>query len=341
MTQTARRRLVLTLVQYGVGLAAIAWLVASTEWGRVLDLLLGVPPVLLALVLAVTAGEFVSRFFMWHVLFNAVEPTRLRAAVDVDLVIRFVNQLFPSRLSGRSVAPLIVRHYTTIGWSGAVAVAGVHTGLHAVIYGAVAAFGLAFSLPRLSTGLGLVVGLSTGLYIAAGVVIVVAGRRLEVLDAVIDRAATAAARVPRIGERSTGLLDRAPSFTADSAAVFRDLTNDPVVWGLYSLGWVGKLMAFPGIRVLVLLQSLGAGFEPAILLPFVLVMAYSVTLLPLTPGGIGVAEASAVLVFAALGVPHEVIVPVILIDRFLGVYLAALAGGYPMLTLDLSALGAE
>lgn len=336
-----RRRVLVKLVQYAVGISALAWIVSGTDWSRVLDLLAGVSPFVLAVVLAVTAGEFASRFFIWHALLNARERSEFEAAVNVDLVIRFVNQLFPSRLSGRSVAPLVVRHYTGFSWSDAVAVAGVHTGIHALLYGTVAAVGLLLSFPQLSLGLAVVIGLSTALYVVAGTSVMLAGRRLHVLDALLARLVAVASRTPRVGERAAGLLDAAPDFTADSAAAFRQLTNDPVVWVLYTAGWAGKLMAFPGVRVLLLLEGLGAGFEPAVLLPFFLVMAYSVTLLPLTPGGIGVAEASAVLVFTALGVPVEVIVPVVLIDRFLGVYLAALFGGIPMLRLDLSDLTAE
>jgi uncharacterized protein (TIRG00374 family) len=67
-------------------------------------------------------------------------------------------------------------------------------------------------------------------------------------------------------------------------------------------------------------------------------MAYSVTILPLTPGGVGVAEASATLVLVSLGVSQEVAIAVVLVDRVFGVYLPALLGAVPMATLDLSTL---
>jgi uncharacterized protein (TIRG00374 family) len=85
-------------------------------------------------------------------------------------------------------------------------------------------------------------------------------------------------------------------------------------------------------------MSFGVTVQPAILLPLYLVTAYSVTLLPLTPGGIGVTEATATAVFVSLDVPSAVIIPVIFLDRFLGVYLPALVGWYPSLDMDLSAL---
>jgi uncharacterized protein (TIRG00374 family) len=130
-------------------------------------------------------------------------------------------------------------------------------------------------------------------------------------------------------------------FTTASTVSFRALTTDPRIWFHYGVGWLGALVLAPGLRVLLLLWGFGSGFEPAILLPIVLVAAYSVTLLPLTPGGVGVTEATATAVFVALGVPSDVIVPVILIDRLLGTYLPAVAGWYPTLKVDVSSLAPD
>jgi uncharacterized protein (TIRG00374 family) len=97
-------------------------------------------------------------------------------------------------------------------------------------------------------------------------------------------------------------------------------------------------MVFPALRVWLLLTALSGEFSPVVLLPVVLVLAYSVTVLPLTPGGVGVAEASATLVLTQLGVGAELAAAVILVDRSFGVYLPALLGAVPMGQLDLRAL---
>ena len=86
----------------------------------------------------------------------------------------------------------------------------------------------------------------------------------------------------------------------------------------------------------MLLEAAGEPFTPAVLLPLALVTAYAVTLVPITPGGVGVAEASGTVVLASLGVPPAVGAPTILIDRFLGVYVPALLGWVPTVRLDLS-----
>ena len=98
------------------------------------------------------------------------------------------------------------------------------------------------------------------------------------------------------------------------------------------------MIVVPGVRTWLLLNAAGVEFSPPVLLPVALVTAYAVTLLPLTPGGVGVAEASATLVLAALGIPASVAAPTILIDRFLGVYLPAFAGWVPAMRLDISSV---
>jgi hypothetical protein len=223
-------------------------------------------------------------------------------------------------------------------YADATAVSGVHTGIYAVFYGVASLAGLALAVGQLSPELLAVLALSTGLYLAAGGFVLLAGANLTLLDRLLGAVAAGLRRVPRVGP---ALADRVPAvseFTSESAAAFRALSVDPVVWARYGAGWVVALVVAPGVRVWLLLGSFGAGFEPAVFLPLYLVAAYSVTLLPISPGGIGVTEATATAVFVALGVPGSVIVPVIFIDRVLGVYLPALIGWYPSLGLEFSAL---
>ncbi|HET7323894.1 MAG TPA: flippase-like domain-containing protein, partial [Halococcus sp.] len=184
--------------------------------------------------------------------------------------------------------------------------------------------------------LALVLFLSTVLYLAAGVVVLFAGIHLDAMDTLIGRL-TAVEGVPVFGTRLAELVEKLPEFTAASATSFEELSRDSGVIVRYAVGWAGTMVCAPGLRVWLLLTALGVDFEPAILLPVYLLMAYSVTLLPLTPGGIGVTEATATAVFVALGVPSAVIVPVVFVDRFLGVYLPALVGWYPSLRMDFSA----
>ena len=338
-----RRRLVASVLQYGVGLLAVAWLARQVEFARLLGLLESIEPTTVLALLAVTGVGLVARFYTWQVLASRITPTGLLTAAGVDLVVNFVNQLLPSRLSGRAAAPLVVRGETGMGYAEAVAVAGVHTGLYAVLYGVGALLGLGLLLAggRLSTGLLAVLALSTGLYLAAGAFVLVAGTNMGVVDRTVGALGGVLGRLPAVGERLADALGSLPDFTEASAGWFRRLSTDPGVVLPYAVGFAGAMVLAPGVRVWLLVESLGASVEPAFLIPAYLLVAYSVTLLPLTPGGIGVSEASATATFVALGVPAEVAVPAVFVDRLLGVYLPALAGWYPSVRLDVAGLVTE
>jgi len=334
------RALAFTTLQYGVALAALAWVVLQVEPGAALARLARLDLPALAALVAVTLVGLAARFYTWQAVLAPVHPVGFRTAASTDLIVNFVNQLLPSRLSGRVAAPFVLRSQTGMAYADAAAVSGVHTGVYAVYYGltAAAGLGLAVALTGLSTGLVLLLALSTGLYLAAGVVVLLAGTNLRLLDPLMAWLAGTASRLPRVGDRAAERVRGLLAFTEASTDSVRQLVADPGVWARYALGWLVALVLAPGLRVLLLFGALGVAFEPAALLPLYLVTAYSVTLLPLTPGGVGVTEATATAVFVALGVPGEAVVPVVVVDRTLGVYLPAVAGWYPSLSLDLSDL---
>ena len=328
----------LTALRYGVGLAALAWVFSGVDWPRLATLLVALDPSIVAVVLLVSIGGLATRFYTWQVLVAPASRISLPEAGRIDLSVFFINQLFPSRLSGRSAAPLIVRQQAGTSWSDAVAITGVHTGLYALLYGVVALVGIGLAWTRLSTGVLLVVALSAALYLAAGLLIIAAGVNMQLIERLVGVIEWVGVRLPVVGDRVASLTAKLPGFAADAAARFRDLVSRPGTVARYAVGWAGVMLLAPGIRVGLLFAGFGSGFEPVVLLPVYLVMAYSVTLLPLTPGGIGVSEATATLVFVALGLPVEVVAPVVFLDRLLGVYLPALAGALPVTRMDFSEL---
>ena len=333
----SRRDVAVSVLQYGVGIAALAFLLSQVDLNTVATRLRATePPVLLALGL-VTVGGVVSRFDTWRAVVAPFARIGLLEAGRVDLAVNFVNQLLPSRLSGRLAAPFILRAETGIDYGDATAAATAHTGIYAVYYGLVSAVGVVAIVGRVSTGLLLLLALSTALYLAAGLVVLLAGLNLTALDRLVGIMAALAQRLPRIGGALADRIRAIPDITEASADAFSRISTDPRVWLRYGAGWAGALVVAPGIRVWLLFLSFGATVDP-LLLPLYLVTAYSITLLPLTPGGIGVTEATATAVFVGLGIPEAVVIPVIFLDRFLGVYLPALAGWYPTLDMDLSVL---
>lgn len=331
---TDLRRLLFKTVQYGIGIAALVWLVQQIEWNRVVDMIAHMSYSVIGLILVVTCIELLCRFSMWHVLINGLHRTPFVTAARVTLTVNFINQIIPSRVSGRSIAPVVLRYHTNYSWSDVVSVTGLHTALYALLNGGVALVGLFLFAPKFSFGLLIVLGLSTALYLTVGPMILIAGLRIDSTAGILVRVSKRFSGLPLVGSIIGMFSQKLPDFTADTADTFGQLLSNLPVIALYSAGWTGGMMIVPGIRTWLLLRTLNVTFPPVLLLPIALVAAYSVTLLPLTPGGLGVAEASATLVFVALGVPATVIAPVILIDRLLGVYIPSLLGWYPTLEID-------
>lgn len=341
MEISTKRRLVVNVVQYGIGIVAIVWLFRQVEVARLVTLFDTVGLETFLGLFTVTGVGLVARFYTWQVLINRISHASLLTVAGVDLVVNFVNQLLPSRLSGRAAAPLVLRGRTGMGYAEAVAVAGVHTGLYAVLYGVVALVGIGLGVGRLPIGLLVLLVLSTGLYLVAGTFVLVAGANMGFVDRIVGVLERTARWLPVIGERLSEHVRSLPAFTEASSDWFRRLSTDPGVLFTYATGFAVAMLLAPGVRVWLLLDSFGTGFQPVFLLPVYLLVAYSVTVLPITPGGIGVSEATATAVFVALGIPAAVIVPVIFVDRFLGVYLPALAGWYPSVQLDLKGVVTE
>jgi len=337
---STRARL-LRVGQFLLALAALAWLLSEFDIRSAGRLLRSLDPWVVAAIAGLTAVEFASRFGMWYALLADRWGPSFGAVARADLVIKFVNHLVPSKAAGHSVAPLVLRHYTGLSWTEAVTIAGLNTALYGLLYGVVAATGVALLGSTLPASLLAVLLVSVAIYLGAGTVLLLAGRNLELTTGPLARLETTLSGLPVVGERVADLLVNAASATAESAELFRERSGNPTVVGPYALAWAGTLVVVPGLRTILLLGAVGAPLSPAWLVPFALVVAYSVTVLPITPGGVGVAEVSATLVFVGLGVPESAAVAVILLDRAVGVYLPALLGWLPAARVDLASLAEQ
>lgn len=337
MTALTSRRGILKSIQLLVGLGLIVLLIDHIRWARFFEVLARLNlPVLVTLLFVTVAGLY-FRFYMWQVLLWPSVTPSWAAAARTDLVANFVNQLLPSRVSGRTVAPLVLKRFSDLSWSQAVAVAVVHTGLYALLYGIVGFIGVLVTWPVLSPELWALVTFSTGLYLAVGAGLLLVAGRVEPVDGIGDTLGSLVSRLPG-SDRIRARVPDGQTFTADVASDVRGLVASPGRVSRYGLGWIGAMLLAPGVRTWLLFDAFGVSFTPVVLLPVYVVLAYSVTVLPITPGGIGVTEATATLVFVALGIPADVVVPVVLTERFFGVYAPALLGGVPALEIDLADL---
>lgn len=328
----------LTAAKYGLGLLALAWVVHTADVTRIISALARLSATTLTLVAAVSVVSVLARVATWYVLVAFFGDVGWRELVTADLIIKFVNSLFPSRLSGRSVAPVTLRHFTGITWAEAVAVTVAHTGLYAVIYGIIALIGLVIDLDAYGPGLTMVVLLSVAVYLGVGGIIIMAGWRLDLFNRLVARLVRLLERFPSGPKLASPLDSFREKLLNGPDQQFQRLVQNPQTVGLFAITWVVALLLVPAVRIWILLSATGVTVVNPLILPLYVVVAYCVTILPLTPGGIGVTEATAVAVFVALGVPEGPIISVVFLDRLFGVYLPSLAGWVPLVRTNFSAV---
>ncbi|MBS3760512.1 lysylphosphatidylglycerol synthase transmembrane domain-containing protein [Halodesulfurarchaeum sp.] len=343
MTSRSPRQVAITIAQYLIALLALGWVLQQIDVIDAVSRLLTLDFWTIALILVVSLVGGFAQFDTWTAVLHPIKSVGLRSVASISLVVNFVNQLLPSRLSGRLAAPFVIRSQTGMKYADAAAVSGVHTGIYAVLYGVVSTAGLVAiaSSRALSVGWLTLLVVSTGLYLLAGSLVLFAGSNLRILDPVVDWLGNLLATLPRIGPKLAAWVRGLTDFTEASTLAFKKLAANRRVWGRYAVSWSVVLMFAPAVRVWLMLQAFGVQFEPLVLLPLYLVTGYSVTLLPISPGGVGVTEATATAVFVALGVPSAVIVPVVFVDRIFGIYLPAAIGWIPAARLDLSSLAPD
>lgn len=325
-----------TVARYVLGAALLVWLLLMTDWSRTWALLVTVAPLTIAGVVALSVANAGPWVTMWWALLpdrSAVAPAGLLRA---DLVIKFVNGILPSRLAGRTFAPAVLRGFGGLDWPLSIAIAGAHTALYALFYGATCLVGLVVLGGRLGPGILVLLAVATAGYLFFGVAILLVGFRAEYVVPPLKRFGGWVGRVPVVGERLRSAAPGVDPLVDVSVTEFRSITSDPRKLAVYGAAWFLAVVVFPGLRFWLLLDALSAGPVAPLAIPLYLVTAYSVTVLPLTPGGVGVTEATTTLVFAALGFPPGAVVPAVFLDRLFGVYLPSLAGWYPASTADLS-----
>jgi uncharacterized protein (TIRG00374 family) len=323
------------LLRYCIALVALGWLISRGDWKSTIDILFSIPTSVVILLFVFSGLNLLIRFFMWHSLLFHIGGTSYWIAGEINLIVNFVNQLLPSQLSGRSIAPILISRRLDVPIGTAIGIASFHTMLHALLYGVFATVGILVILDSISLSIAGILFVSAALYVIAGSIILLGSLNDDIVNLIAGLIKPTVQRIPQIGMYLATQFDRIPQFTSDAKETFINLSNSPRTISVYLFGWFGAVALFPSLRIFVLFQAFEVSFQYMIFLPIIIIAAYSVTLLPLTPGGIGIAEATAAAVFASLGVPYEIAASSILLDRVIGLYLPGLLGWYPTAKEDL------
>lgn len=263
--------------------------------------------VLQVLLLGLQAGT-------WRLLFTTEGPLSPSDSLLGTLVVYFAGTFTPGRFSARLSAPFVFHALEPkqgLGFS--TGVVYLHTACYLAAYGLAGGVGmllLAFGPP---VAAGYLLAVPVLLYLIAG-----GGLLYGAMAAGTGSSGGDSTLLGLLPSRWTEVIRNQ---TRHLERLTEDRTNLAAVFFLLFV----SVSILPGLRMYLLFRS--AGLEPSpFALMFLLPAFYSVTILPISLGGIGLAEGSAVSMFALLGGSSSVILPLVLLDRTLAVYLPALAG---------------
>jgi len=334
LRQRATRNVLFTFFKYLLGICGIAWLVVQTDVAALQTVVFDLDLSTILLLVAMSVFGVLAMIYSWYALFITFRPVGFLDISDVVLVNYFVGQLVPSNVSALALMPLLTGIVTDVRTSVSTGVVAAHTALYAILYALVGGIGLLFVLPNLSISLRVVILLSVGMYAALAVMIVVFTYRYTMFSRLADRIIPSLLGLDkRFGDRFEGFGNET---RASIEAIFR---NEATVFR-FAIAWAIGMMFVPAVRFYLIMGASTNATVSALLFPLYIVTSYSITVIPITPGGIGVAELNATFVFTALGFSAEVVVAAVLIDRFLGIYLPSLLGGIRSLSFDIELDGA-
>ncbi|GKZ14669.1 lysylphosphatidylglycerol synthase transmembrane domain-containing protein [Haladaptatus sp. T7] len=231
-----------------------------------------------------------------QLLYEEHESVRFLPIFKVDTVDFVVNSFLPTRLGSLATTPLILNKYTGIELRRAFVIKGVQLQMIAAINGLVALAGLFVLLRYLGRNIALVLLASATVYLALPVFAFLLGW--------VD--------LPRF------VTDRAPKLLASVGEMQHDLFSSNKLKSVALL--FVSFVVLSGVRFGIVGASQGLELSPLryLLIP---TLIYSVTVLPVSIGGIGVTEVTGTTVLVALGVSPSVATSVIILDRVFAAYL--------------------
>lgn len=324
---------VLSLLHYAVGLGLLVWLALSVDLVHAVEVARRLTGAQFGLIVVLTLLQLLP--LTWYVYGVQYGPLPLVSFVRVSLLIRFFNSVIPSNMSGPVLLPVVLEKYTSLKSADAVAVTGSRMGMYTLYYGLWTILGLFLIYDQLSVQLQLLVVVSAALYLALAGAVITAAWQLQLVSEMLHPLRSLLGHVPIVGEYVLGLFTDYTSVIRGGEEQFRDQITRVGLLAPFFAAFSVETVLIPGLRMWVIITGLGAE-SSALLFPVYMIVAYCVTVVPLTPGGVGVAEASAVLVLTALGFPLEIVVPATLLDRIIGVYVPAMLGWYESFSLDLT-----
>ena len=226
----------------------------------------------------------------------------------IDAANFIANIFIPSRLGSVISMPVLIDRYTSANKAEGAVIQTTQMVIVTVVTGGTAGVGWLIFQDMFSTEMSLTLALCVALYLGFPVA-VVAGILLSDV-AIVRRHIISRLPIPEV-QQGTRIDPRRLLASSGCLIAARVIVAAARLW------------------ILSIVFGLDLGLLEMLFVP---VLMYSVTVLPISLGGIGVAEASGTAVISALGVPVAVAATVVFIDRIFTTYLP-LVGFYTYVNL--------
>ncbi len=308
-----------------LGFIAILFLLflSKVDISRIISKAANIPPALLFGAFITSILAVIFHGLSWRVLINRNGNISIWNAIKARVSLIFVNHLIPAR-SGRLVAPTLISNSSNnISLSQASGIVATDTFLYAICYGFLSLIGLICTYYILPIWISLTLLGAILIYFIFAVIIISTTRKNEWLGTLAEKIGNLASRLPFL----SSLEGKGKDFVNDATGNMAELLESKRTLFIYITFLILSLSILRAFRFWILFLGIGyTSINPFILL-VVPITAYSVTIFPISIGGIGVSEGSAVLILSILGIPTSIAITVVFLDRIIATYVPAIFGG--------------
>ncbi|PTD94223.1 hypothetical protein C9439_04025 [archaeon SCG-AAA382B04] len=260
----------------------------------------------------------------WKILIEKFNDVSMKKSLKIGLIVPFIGQILPARVSRVLGTPLVLKKKikkTTNSIATAVTI--TNTILYSITYALICLLGVLLLRDKLPIWLLTLLVFSGLIYLVPYSLYKLGDNYRGNLDYFLDLINYLVGLIPFI---KIDIKEKASDFVDKTLSKSSILLEDKKIVFEFILVFIFSLSILTGLRVWFLLKGMEASINIFILF-FAPTMAYSISIIPITPGGIGIAELTAIFVFVSLGIPKDIAGSVILLDRIFSFYLPSLIGG--------------
>lgn len=249
-------------------------------------------------------------------VFNKFGDFRFNDLIVGGTIVRFINIVTPSSATGRAASPLV---YSSLNKSNvlkqAVGAVLATTSFYSISYGLMTFLGTLYLYQQIPNKKFSMLFFGTGsIYLFIGIFLL-----LPFSERSFPKPRFSYNLIGRFVDRLQAFFGL-KSFSIASPSE-RGLSLED--FGMYSLMTFISLILLQGLRYILIFRALGTPIQDFGIVFWIPIIAYSISILPITLGGIGLAELTSSSIFIAIGLPETIVVVAVFIDRILNAYLPA------------------